>query len=315
MVLARPLLIDRLEVWISMMMMKPSQKHRPWIVVALALALLGGVPGCPGDIDRVVPTAETGSDAGAGALLFPDGAIKVDDGGNPTLDGGQSPDSLAPDSVPTDTLSCSTYPETLDKQDNNCNSKVDEGFWANTETLSYATLGNQQPACSSSVAFSDVCTSGAHRHCAAKGYTGGFGPVEYGPSDGAIVCLADALVTSASIASLTSVHSGCTASTVFSLFCNSAIHRTCSAMGYVSGVGPVEHSGATSHFICVKHAKVYQVSFATLAGHHAGCTAAQSFAPACQAAINRYCGAAGHTTGFGPVEQNVDAWVVCLDAS
>jgi len=302
-------------VWISMT--QPSQGHGTWAATALALVLLAGLPGCPGDIDRVVTISEAGADSNA--LLFPDGKIKVDDGGNPILDGGQLPDSLAadtlsPDSVPADTQSCSTYPETLDKQDNNCNGKVDEGFWANTETVSYATLGSQQPACTASVAFSDVCTSGAHRHCAAKGYTGGFGPVEYGPSDGAIVCLADALATSASIASLTAVHSGCTASTVFSLYCNSAIHRTCAAMpGYVSGVGPVEHSGTTSHFICVKHAKVYLVSFATLAGHHAGCTAAQSFVPACQAAINRYCGAAGHATGFGPVEQNVDAWVVCLD--
>ena len=86
------------------------------------------------------------------------------------------------------------------------------------------------------------------------------------------------------------------------------------AIGYVSGVVPVEHSPSAIHFICVKHAKVYQVTFAALAGHHSGCTASNSFVPACQAAISRYCGSKGHATGFGPVEQSTDAWVVCLDA-
>lgn len=299
-------------------MVKPNQRRGGLVTVVLALVVTAGLPACPGAIDRAVETGDAGDDSAA--LLFPDGKIKVDDGGNPILDSGsppdsQAPDTLSPDTVPADTTACASYAEALDKLDNNCNGQVDEGYWANVETASYATLGSKQPACSSSVAFSDVCTSGAHRHCLAKGYTGGFGPVEYGASTGAIVCLADALYTSASIASLTALHSGCTASAVFSLWCNSAIHRTCAAKpGYVSGIGPLEHSGSTSFFICVKHAKVYQVSFATLAGHHAGCTAAKSFSPDCQAAINRHCASLGHSTGFGPVEQNVDAWVVCLDA-
>ena len=116
-----------------------------------------------------------------------------------------------------------------------------------------------------------------------------------------------------SFASLAGQHSSCSASAPLSLYCNSAIHRTCAAQGSVSGVGPVEHSATDATILCVKHAKVYQVSFSTLATHHSGCGASASFVPACQAAINRYCASLGHATGFGPVEQNLDAWVTCLD--
>lgn len=286
-----------------------------WLLPLAAGALLAA---CPGDIDRTLPGAEAGRPDGNN-VIFPDGKIVVDDGGNPQSDGPRPdalpPDALPPDTLPADSVPCSAYPEKLDKQDNNCNGKIDEGYWANTKNASYAALSAKQPLCTAAKAFSDVCTSGAHRLCKDQGYSGGFGPVEYGTSDGTIVCLADALGASAPLSTLTALHASCTSSALFSLWCNSAIHRHCAALpGYVSGVGPVEHSPSAIHFMCVKHAKVYQVTFATLAGHHAGCTAQNSFVPECRAAINRYCGSKGHATGFGPVEQSTDAWVVCLDA-
>jgi hypothetical protein len=287
-------------------------RNMPW----LGLLLLSVVAGCPGDIDRSVPVPRADAGDEAGSLWYPDTLPGPGDGGQADPGSTSQPDtSPPPDTVPHDTVPCSSYAEKLDKKDNNCNGKIDEGYWAKTQNATYTALSAKQPLCTASKAFSDVCTSGAHRLCTSQGYVGGFGPVEYGASHGVVVCLADALATSAPISSLTAKHASCTASTAFSLWCNSAIHRTCAAMsGYVSGVGPVEHSATVSHFICVKHAKVYQVSFATLASHHSGCKASSSFKPDCQAAINRYCAAKGHVTGFGPVEQSTNAWVVCLDA-
>jgi len=238
---------------------------------SLAASLL--LMACPGNIDRTLPGHEAGGPDGI-SVIFPDGKLPVDDSGKPLIDGmspdAPMPDTLPPDTVPADTVPCSAYPEKLDKKDNNCNGEIDEGFWANTKSVTYAALSVKQPLCTPATIHSDVCTSGAHRHCKDQGYGGGFGPVEYGATSGAIVCLADALGSSSPLSAI--------------------------------------------HFICVKHAKVYQVTFATLASHHSGCLASNSFVPACQAAINRYCGSKGHATGFGPVEQSTDAWVVCLDA-
>lgn len=264
---------------------------------------------CPGDLGRTVP----GMDGGEGGLVFPDGVGPAGDGPGtgdqrPGDVGGPTPDATI-DGPP-----CSSFAEKLDGKDNNCNGKIDEGFWATPLTVAYQTLTQKQSLCTTSTLFSDYCTSGANRHCQSLGYVGGFGPVEYGPSSGTIVCLADATVSQATFTALNAQHSSCTASAPFSLFCNSAIHRTCSGQGATSGVGPVEHSATSASIICVKHAKVRQVSFATLAAHHSGCTASKSFWPDCQAAINRYCAAQGHATGLGPVEQNVDAYVACLDA-
>lgn len=261
-------------------------------------------------MDRTIPDPD-GQPLTESGIGFPDGAV----------DGLALPDAWVPGDgplhdqlVPPDlTPPCSTNPEQLDGKDNNCDNQVDEGFWANAQTVSYQTLNQQHSGCGASTSFSDVCTAAANRHCKAQGYMGGYGPVEYGASDGVIVCLADAFYTTVTYSDLTAQHSSCTPATAFSLWCNSAIHRVCGVKGYVSGVGPVEHSASVADVICVQHAKVYQVSFATLASHHASCTAQDAFVPPCQAAINRFCQSKGHATGFGPVEQNVDAWVTCVD--
>jgi hypothetical protein len=245
---------------------------------------------------------------GDGAVIK-DGALKYDK--QPILD-----KKIIADKKPTKTdLGCSANQEILDGKDNNCNGLTDEGFWAVGFEAPYAELTQYQGGCSSANAFSDYCNSGANRYCQARGYKGGFGPVEYGPESGMIVCLADAYYLEVTYASLTAQHDYCPSLGAFSVQCNSAIHRLCSQWGYVSGVGPVEHIGnQTADIICTRHAQGYEVSFNTLAQYHEECTGTQNaFSPPCQAAINRFCQAHGHVTGFGVVEYNVDAYVICLN--
>ncbi|MCA9665097.1 MAG: hypothetical protein KC503_05895 [Myxococcales bacterium] len=211
---------------------------------------------------------------------------------------------------------CVKQTEVLDGKDNDCDGEIDEGYWANAHTVSYATLTAEHPSCTQSSAHSDNCMAAAHRYCTKQGFKSGIGPVEFGPSDAVVICLADAKTFPVPIGTLTAEHGSCTAQTFFSLWCNSSIHRWCGKQaGYQTGAGPVEHSATVSHVVCLKHTKTYQVSFATLASHHAGCSAGASFSPACKAAIHRYCTSQGHESGWGPVEQNADAFVICLDAN
>ena len=56
-------------------------------------------------------------------------------------------------------------------------------------------------------------------------------------------------------------------------------------------------------------------TFTELSGHHDGCNINQRHGPACYAAINRFCGSRGSTTGFGPVENSGDTAVVTCTPS
>lgn len=263
-----------------------------------------------------------GTDGAVSTPSPPDGGLVYADSGAPApqpdagtgslpADSGVTPDVLAPDAVPD----CAKNQEVLDGQDNDCDGYTDEGFWAVPEMVGYATLATQHPGCSAQSAHSGACNAAARRHCAAKGFNGGFGPVEYGASDGAVVCLADAVITTRSFAQLTAEHPDCGSQNAFSLYCASATHRVCRKLGYETGIGPLEASPTEAHFLCTRHAWLRQVSFATLATHHSGCSAQKSFSPDCQAAINRYCVSMGQVTGYGPVEQGpTSAQVACLDA-
>jgi len=245
----------------------------------------------------------------------PDGPQQKADGNLQPPDAKKPPDTVRPPDakvLPPDS-GCALIKEKLDGKDNNCNGQTDEGFWTAPQNASYGVLAGEHPGCRASSAFSDVCMAAASRRCKKLGYSGGFGPVEFGPTSGTIVCLANASRFTVNISALTKRHPNCTAGAIFSLFCNSAIHRECVARGFVSGVGPVEHSNIVAHVVCTNHARLRQVSFTELATHHSGCRANRSFTPDCHAAINRYCTAKGHRAGNGPVEQGANAWVTCLD--
>jgi hypothetical protein len=114
----------------------------------------------------------------------------------------------------------------------------------------------------------------------------------------------------------------CTPDNPFGGDCNAAIHRWCQGGGYVSGFGPVEHSGVDAYAVCVdgSAAERYDVAYepvvddTVLSYHHSGCTSENAFSDACNAAINRYCQKKkGAVSGFGPVEYRTnDATVVCV---
>ena len=97
--------------------------------------------------------------------------------------------------------------------------------------------------------------------------------------------------------------------------CNAAMHRACAAQGCTtSGFGPVENSGDVAVYTCVAVEASITVSFQVLESHHGGCDGrSQRIGPECNAAIHRFCGAAGFATGFGPVESGAsEVTVTCL---
>ncbi|MBX3251709.1 MAG: DUF1592 domain-containing protein [Myxococcales bacterium] len=97
--------------------------------------------------------------------------------------------------------------------------------------------------------------------------------------------------------------------------CNSAVHRLCQVGGCSqSGFGPVENGGDVAAITCVE-GETRVASFAALSGHHGPCNGTgEVMGPNCNAAIHRWCGAQGLTTGFGPVELPGDgtAHVTCV---
>ncbi len=98
----------------------------------------------------------------------------------------------------------------------------------------------------------------------------------------------------------------------FGANCLSAMHRLCRDGCRRSGFGPVEHAGDNASVACVT-ADVVQTSFAVLAGHHPGCTAATPFGKDCFAAADFECRQRGAVGGYGPVEFTApNAQIACL---
>lgn len=109
-------------------------------------------------------------------------------------------------------------------------------------------------------------------------------------------------------------HSGCDGgSERIGPSCNAAFHRFCAQQGCTTtGFGPLENSGDVAYAGCVR-ADQFDVAYATLATHHAGCDGNVRIGPECNAAMHRYCAAQGYASGFGPTEQGPDsALVQCL---
>jgi hypothetical protein len=98
------------------------------------------------------------------------------------------------------------------------------------------TLGTQGPK-------GDIGPQGPTGDTGPQGPIGPQGP----PGPGAVVLVKD-------ISSLTSLNSNCTASTLVSLSCNSAIRQSCIKYGYLTGVGPVGYSSTTGDvsFVCFR---------------------------------------------------------------
>ena len=98
--------------------------------------------------------------------------------------------------------------------------------------------------------------------------------------------------------------------------CNAAIGRFCATRGCTNtGFGPDENSNDIAHVTCVV-AEERQVAYAVLWTQHEVCDGTQErIGPNCNAAIHRWCAAAGFVSGFGPVESGPDEiTVACVGA-
>jgi hypothetical protein len=98
------------------------------------------------------------------------------------------------------------------------------------------------------------CNAAINRYCRDRGYVSGFGPVENSYPTAWVVCVssATAVYVNATYTTLSAYQWMCTGSYErWGLYCNSAIHNYCRALGHASGFGPVENSGDNADVICV----------------------------------------------------------------
>jgi hypothetical protein len=208
--------------------------------------------------------------------------------------------------------------EACNGADDDCDGEVDEGLGVLLEEGSYLALSGLHSGCDGgSQRAGPECNAAIHRHCAAKACaTSGFGPLENSGDLAYLACVA-ATVQGVSYADLAARHPGCDGvNQRIGPECNAAIHRHCSQTGFVTGFGPVEHSGGGATLACLgpNIATVLQTTYTELAQHHGGCTASRRIGPDCNAAINRFCHARQMATGFGPLENSGDVAVVACVA-
>jgi hypothetical protein len=162
--------------------------------------------------------------------------------------------------------------------------------------------------------FSLDCVAASSRWCRSRGRIAGW-PMAYGLDALAVVCANEGVfLGNIPVSTLTAQHSDCTASNVFSMACNSAIHRYCQAQGFVSGTGPLELSGTHVNVHCASRAFQRTTSFANLNTYTSGCSGwTVAHSNYCRDATIRYCLAHAHRGALGPVEISAtEAVVTCL---
>ncbi len=251
----------------------------------------------------------------------------IDDDCNGTVDDGLSRACSTACGSGTETCAAGTWgacsapapgTETCNGDDDDCDGTTDEGFRALVQMVTYTTLSGRHSGCDGTTERMGLaCNAAIHRHCAMSAcHDSGFGPVENAGDDAWVTCVAGE-VRHTTYATLASHHAPCDGTTErIGRNCNAAIHRYCQAAGFASGFGPDENSSGELDVTCVDSAiaEVRTTSYTTLATHHSPCDGTtERFGPSCNAAIHRYCQAAGFTSGFGPVE-NIDdtALVTCV---
>jgi len=180
-----------------------------------------------------------------------------------------------------------------------CNGRDDDCDGNSDEALSRACTGT----CGTGT---EMCMAGAWAGCTA----GEPGPESCNRADDDCDGTTDegfgAVPVSGTYSSLRSYRAGCDGvGERLGETCNAAIDAYCSTAAGVcgtSGFGPVENSGDTSAFTCVGASRV-ETSYDELVTIHDGCNGtSQRVGRECNAAIHRFCGARGLTTGFGPVQ-------------
>jgi hypothetical protein len=166
----------------------------------------------------------------------------------------------------------------------------------------------------------EMCVAGSFAGCTARTPTPEVCSHADEDCDGRIDEGFGAMVFSGTYTALRAQHPVCDGSSQrMGLECNMAIHRLCATSADTcgtSGFGPVENSGDTAVVGCVS-ATLRVTSYAELATYHEACNGTtMRVGDACNAAIHRYCRAAGMTTGFGPVDVTGSAvTVACVPSA
>jgi hypothetical protein len=206
-------------------------------------------------------------------------------------------------------------PEVCNGADDDCNGTNDDGFRAEYVIGSYTELAAHHGDCNAGARIGPACNAAMHRFCASRPCkTSGFGPLENSGDRADVGCVSADPPRQTTYTVLASHHDVCDGGRErMGPNCNAAIHRFCASQGYASGFGPNENSGDAAAVTCVRPeaAQVHVTSYTELATHHDVCDGSRErVGPNCNAAINRWCGSRGFTTGFGPVENSGDIAVV-----
>lgn len=176
-------------------------------------------------------------------------------------------------------------------------------------------LAGLRPGCAagSSTASTD-CPAAIGQYCGSLGcFDNGVPVTPYPAMAPSVFCFSGEPLAS-SFAALSALEPGCVGLDVaYGAACASAIHRACIASGAVGGA--IASADATDVAItCVRDAVVVRTTFTDLATTLYLCDGTTTRSgPACTAASDWACQAAGHAGGFGPVEAaGDDVDIVCV---
>ncbi len=201
--------------------------------------------------------------------------------------------------------------ETCDGVDNDCNGKVDDLAKIGTFDMPFSAL----PPCATSDMAS--CKRGAYDWCRAKSscFSGGFGPVELGPSNGVFVCIGDGTLVG-EWADVVAAQPACSSDSLASRrVCESGVHRAGRNKGFASAILQT-HAPSDWKFLGLSsaHAQAFEgLVWSDLTSKHAGCVPGAEDSYDCNAATHRYCTGRGFVSGYGPVEYNTtNVSVVCV---
>ncbi|MCA9602604.1 MAG: hypothetical protein KC417_11290, partial [Myxococcales bacterium] len=248
---------------------------------------------CDGVVDNGVPTQACQTACGSGVQ---------------TCSGGQYGACSAPQ----------PSTEVLDGKDNDCDGKVDEGFWVKAHKVTWATLKGFNNGCDSAFSGYANCTAVADAWCRGQGYIGGYGPIDWddGGTTGAwLVCIGGgggAKRIAGTVAQL-----GLNATTVRQRGAQQQAKQWCQDRGYPLVVGPVAWSGnnVDIDILCLpaSYGGYYEPVMTVLDAGGCSDINATGNSPICSRAAHLWCKSAhAGTDGVGPLWVWGVAAIECL---